>query len=108
MPSPQRMPTRERMVSGIQPGDTRVSIVGTVVDANGGILAVDDGTGKIDVSFEEPASATAGQMVRVFGRLMPTEGGFELQGEALQDFSGADVKLWRRVSELWEGSLNQL
>ena len=84
MPSPQRMPAKERMVSGIQSGDTRVSIVGTVVDANGGMMALDDGTGKIDVSFEEPAPATAGQLVRVFGRIIPREGGIELQGEAGQ------------------------
>jgi hypothetical protein len=102
------MPARERKISEISPEDARVSIVGTVVDSKGGIVAVDDGTGKIDVSFEEALPVNAGQLVRVSGRLIPIEGGFELQGDAFQDFSGAALQLWRKVSSLWEDSLKQL
>ena len=108
MTSPQRMPAKERRVSEIKPDDTRVGIVGTVVDFKGNVLAVDDGSGKINVSFEEAPSVNAGQLVRVFGRVMPLEGGVELQGEACQDFSKADLELWRKVSGLWENSLKQL
>jgi len=108
MPAPQRMPAKERKISEIGGEDTRVSIVGTVVDFKENILAVDDGTGKIDVSFEEPPNVKTGQLVRIFGRVIALEGGFELQGEAWQDFSQADLGLWRRVSEMWEKSLKQL
>ena len=108
MTSPQRMPAKERKISEITPEDTRVSIVGTIVDSKESILAVDDGTGKIHVSFEEPPSVKAGQLVRSFGRVMPLEGGVELQGEACQDFSNADLELWKKVSGLWENSLKQL
>jgi hypothetical protein len=108
MPVLQRMPAKERRISEISPEDTRVSIVGTVVDSNGGILAVDDGTGKTEVSFEYAPSSSPGQTVRVLGRVIPLEGGFELQGEAFQDFTGADLNLWRKVSGLWEDSIRQL
>lgn len=108
MPAPQRMPAKERKISEISGSDTRASIVGTVVDSSGNILAVDDGTGKIEISFEEPPEVRPGQIVRVSGRVMTLDSGFELQGEVCQDFSGQDVALFRQVSGLWEKSLQQL
>lgn len=104
MPGPQRMPAREKTIGEIGADDVRISIVGTVVDSSGSVLAVDDGSGKINASFEEPPGAGPGQMVRVTGRVMPVEGGFELQGEACLGFSG-DIETWRRVSGLWHESL---
>jgi len=108
MPSPQRIPAKERRVSEIKPEDARVSLVGTVVGFNGGVLAVDDGTGKINATFEEAPNVKTGQLVRLFGRTIPIEGGFEIQGEACQDFTGADLELYKKVSGLWESSLKQL
>ena len=102
------MPAKERRVSEVTPEDIRVSIVGTVVGSKENVLAVDDGTGKIDISFEEAPSVKAGQLVRIFGRVMPLENGVELQGEVCQDFSEADLELWKRVSNMWEESLKQL
>lgn len=108
MSSPQRMPAKERKISEVGTEDTRVSIVGTVVDFKENILAVDDGTGKIDASFEEAPTVNPGNLVRLLGRVIPLEGGFELQGEVCQDFSKADVELWRKVSDMWEKSLKEL
>lgn len=108
MPSPQRMPGMERKISEINGEDVRVSIVGTVVGSHENILVVDDGTGKIEVSFEENPSVKTGQLVRVYGRVISLEGGFELQGEVCQDFPNADLELWRRVSDMWGKSLKQL
>ncbi|UCD03354.1 MAG: replication protein RepA [Candidatus Aenigmatarchaeota archaeon] len=108
MSTPQRMPARERSVSSIKPEDTRVSLVGTVVGATGDTVAIDDGTGNVNVTFEEPPTLKTGQLVRVFGKTIPIEGGVEIQGEACQDFSVADVELYKKVSGLWESSLKQL
>ena len=108
MPSPQRMPALERKISDISQGDTRVSIVGTVVGFKDNIIVLDDGTGKIDVSFEEEPKVKDGQLVRIFGRVIPLDDGIELQGEVCHDFSDADLGLWRNVSGLWEESLKNL
>jgi hypothetical protein len=102
------MPAKERKISEIGGEDPRISIVGTVVDSKENIMAVDDGTGKIDVSFEEQPNVKTGQLARIFGRVITLEGGYELQGEVLQDFSNADLGLWRKVSAMWEKSLKQL
>ena len=102
------MRAKERKISDIGGDDTRVSIIGTVVGLNDNIMAVDDGTGKIDVSFEDKPQVKTGQLVRIFGRIIALEGGYEIQGEVCKDFSNADLGLWRKVSGLWEESLNRL
>ena len=102
------MPAKERKISEIGGEDTRVSIIGTVVGFTDNTLAVDDGTGKIDVSFEEKPNVSTGQLVRVFGRTIALEGGYEISGEVCQDFSNADLGLWRKVSGMWEESLSRL
>jgi RNase P/RNase MRP subunit p29 len=108
MPAPQRIPAKERKISGIGPHDSRVSIVGTVVDSGENVMVVDDGTGKIDIVFESPVQVRSGQRVRVVGKVMQAEDGPQMQGEAVQEFPEADLELWRRVGELWEKSLKQL
>ena len=108
MSSFQRVPAKERMIGEIASGDTRVSIVGAVVGLKENILAIDDGTGRISATFDPMPDLKAGQFVRVFGRLIPFESGLELQGEAINDFSGADIQLWRKAGGLWGRSLGQL
>lgn len=108
MTSLQRLPAKERAISEIAPGDVRVSVVGTVLASDGSVVSIDDGTGRIDASFEDFPGAVTGQQVKVIGKIVPLGEGFELQGEALQDFSGGDVRLWKKVSGLWEESLGTL
>ncbi|RLI98388.1 MAG: replication protein RepA [Candidatus Aenigmatarchaeota archaeon] len=96
----RQMPSVDRKVSEIKQDDVRVAIIGTVLDAQGNRLAIDDGTGNVNVSFEEDVSTEPGKMVRVLGRVMPMEGGVEIQGDALQDMSGLDMELKKKVDEL--------
>lgn len=96
----RRLPSMEREIAGIRPGDIRVSVIGTVIDMDGDRLVIDDGTGKIDVSSEKPIKSEVNQMVRVFGRVIPLEGGFELQAEVIQDMSGLDLGLFREIKGL--------
>ena len=93
----RRLPSVERKISGIRPEDVRVKILGTVIDKNGGRLVVDDGTGKIEVVFDGPVDVQVNQLVRVLGRVIPLEEGFELQSEILQDMSLLDMELLKKV-----------
>ena len=97
----RRMPSVERRVSGIKAEDIRVRVMGTIIDKKENSLVIDDGTGKIAVFFEEPVSGELNQMVRVFGRVIPVENGFEMQGEIVQDMSQLDVELHKKI----EGAL---
>ena len=99
----QRMlPSVDRKVSEIKEDDIRVRVLGTVVDKADNTVVVDDGTGKITATFDEPVKAGLAepkQLVRVFGRVINTADGLELQGEVVQDMSGLDVELYKRISK---------
>lgn len=101
--SPRRLPAHERRVTEIGKDDIRVRLLGTVIDASENVVVLDDGTGKISVVFRDPVRAETGKTVRIFGRVMPAEEGFELEGEILQDMSGVDVGLYRKTVELEKG-----
>ena len=96
----RRMPSVLRSVSEIGSGDMRVSLIGTVIDRQGNLAVIDDGTGQIRVSFEKELELPIDKLVRVFGRVLPLEGGFELQGEIIQDMSGLDMGLLKRVNSI--------
>ena len=100
--SPRRLPSVRKKVSDIGKDDVRVQLLGTIIDKKDNVIVIDDGTGKINVSFAESVKFEANQLVRVFGRVIPTESGFEIQGEVIQDMKGIDLDLFRKVEELEE------
>jgi uncharacterized protein YdeI (BOF family) len=96
----RRIPSVERRISEIMAEDMRVSIIGTVIDKQEESIILDDGTGKITIGFDNPVDIETDQIVRVFGRVIPLEQGFELQGEILQGMSGMDMELLKRLRGL--------
>ncbi len=95
----KRLPSVERMISDVSEKDIRVRVVGTVIDKKDELLIIDDGTGKIKANFFEPVKTELNQLVRVIGKVIPRDGGVEIQGEILQDMSGLDFGLMKRVGE---------
>jgi len=96
----RRIPSVERRISEIMAEDMRVSLIGTVIDKQDENIILDDGTGKITIGFDNAVAVETDQIVRVFGRVMPIESGFELQGEIVQDMKGLDRDLVKRMHEL--------
>ncbi|MBI4176325.1 MAG: OB-fold nucleic acid binding domain-containing protein [Candidatus Aenigmarchaeota archaeon] len=97
----RRLPSVRRSVSDIRGEDIRVSVMGTVIEKHEAMLTLDDGTGHISISLpEEAREVKPGQIVRVFGRVIPMEGGFEIEAEIVQDMAGLDMDLYRKVEGL--------
>ena len=96
----RRLPSVPRKVNGISQNDVRVSVTGTVIDVSENGMVLDDDTGRISISFENRPNLKTGQLVRVFGRVMPAAEGVELRGEILQDMSGLDTALRKRSEAL--------
>jgi hypothetical protein len=96
----RRIPSVERRISEIMAEDMRVSLVGTVIDKQEENIILDDGTGKITIGFDNPVDVETDQIVRVFGRVMPIEAGFELQGEIVQDMRNLDREMLKKLREL--------
>ena len=96
----KRMPSVDRTVSGIKPEDIRVAIIGTVIDSQENRMVIDDGTGKVTVSFEAPVQTETSKLVRVLGRVMPMDSGVEIQGDVLQSMDGLDMVLKKKIDEI--------
>jgi hypothetical protein len=96
----RRLPSVEKAIADISPEDIRVRVLGTVIDVQDSALMLDDGSGKLHVTFENPVTTKPNQLVRVFGRVIPLEQGVQLQGELVQDMSHLDVNLYKKVHAL--------
>ncbi len=94
----RRLPSIEKCISDIHPdSDVRVRIMGTIIDMGPNSLVLDDGTGKIEVYFEELPKVRQGQFVRVITRILPLIDGFECKGEVLQGLDGFNVEMYKKA-----------
>ena len=88
-------PAVKRRVAEINPNlDSRISLIGKIIDIEEKVLVLDDGTGKINISFSDDIpkpELKPGQMVRVFGFVIPSEP-VEIQAEIIQDMSKLKLK----------------
>jgi uncharacterized protein YdeI (BOF family) len=98
--SRRRMPSVERRISEIRPGDMRVRLVGTVVDRQENRIVLDDGSGRVNVSFGFSPQANPKQFVRVFGRVIETGNGLEVDGEIVQNMEKLDKDLYKKINSL--------
>ncbi len=98
----RRKPAVERGISEIKEEDTRVALIGKAFKINkmDYTFWLDDGTGVILVESEENVLPEVGQIVRVIGRLIRNEEGVHVYGEAIQDFSDADLEALKEIREL--------
>jgi hypothetical protein len=96
----RRLPSVFRRVAEIRPEDMRISVIGTVIDKADDGIVLDDGSGRLDITMVEPFEAEVKGLVRVFGRVIPTEEGFHLQGEIVQDMSGLDLELLKKAESI--------
>lgn len=96
----KRFPALSKKISNITETDVRVRVMGTLVDKKDTVVIVDDGTGKIDVTFEEPPKNPVGSRVRIMGRVIPSEGAVNLQGELIQIMDGIDLDLLKKAEEI--------
>ena len=97
----RRLPSIEKSISEIHPdSDVRIRLIGTVIDIGPNSIVLDDGSGKIEVYFEEIPKVRQGQLVRVITRILPLIDGYECKGEILQSLDGFNLKLYKKARDL--------
>ncbi len=88
-------PAVKRKVKDLNPNlDSRVSLIGRVIDLKENLLVLDDGTGRINISFSEDTpkpELKQEQVARVFGFIIPSDP-VEVQAEIIQDMSKLKLK----------------
>jgi hypothetical protein len=94
----RRLPAVEKIISDIHPdSDVRIRVLGTIIDMGPNSIVLDDGSGKIEVYFEEMPNVKQGQMVRVITRIIPLIDGYECKGEVLQTLEGFNLELYKKA-----------
>ncbi|MFH1474178.1 MAG: replication protein RepA [Candidatus Aenigmatarchaeota archaeon] len=97
----RRLVAVEKRIEEIQPElDVRVRLMGTVIDVAHNSIVIDDGSGKIDISFERDPLVKEGQLVRVITRVLPLIDGFQCRGEAVQTLDGFNIDLYNKAKEI--------
>ncbi|MEM7813777.1 MAG: hypothetical protein QW548_02660 [Candidatus Aenigmatarchaeota archaeon] len=104
-----RAPAVPRALSEINPEtDVRVRLLCRVIDKTvDGVIVEDVPTlpassipaPQIEVMLEHDVAAALkpDDIVRIFARVLPLENGFELHGELVQDVSGLDLELYKKI-----------
>jgi len=90
----------EKKISDISPTkDIKVRILGTVVSKIDNSIFIDDGTGTAQVLLGSDITQdiTENQLVRVFGRVIPSGDGFDISAEIIQDMKNLNIKLYSTV-----------
>lgn len=94
----KRFVAAERSISSIKPEDVRVKIVGTIIDKVDDSFVMDDGTGNIRV-VGNIGDFKTGMYVRVIGRIAPSENGYDINAEIVQNFD-VDAQLFKKADQL--------
>ncbi|MBI2579030.1 MAG: replication protein RepA [Candidatus Aenigmarchaeota archaeon] len=94
----RRAPAMPRRITEINPEkDIRVRIFGRVLDKSDGTLIVDDGSSSAEIVVDNSETVRAGDVVRIFARVLPLETGYELRGEVIQIMNDMDTALLRKI-----------
>lgn len=90
---PQRyVPKR---ISEIKSSDTRVSVIGKIVEAKNNSIVIEDESGSAEIFSEHPEEV--GRLVRIF--CTAVEG--RLKAEVIQSLNGFDINLYHKVQDLY-------
>jgi hypothetical protein len=94
-----------KKLSDISSDDSRVAVVGTVIDIDekNFVFTLDDSSKKINVILLDDQlihKAKVGKILRVIGLVIAGDSGIELKGELVQDFTGLNVEYYNKYLDL--------
>ncbi len=100
----KRSPAVYRNVNEINPEkDSRVRLLGKVINKKDDILIIDDGTKVAEITMMNDFDVAIGETVRVFCRVIPLEEGYELRGELIQKMNDLNVEYYKTAIKKFRG-----
>lgn len=94
---------KEKFVKDLGFSDFRVAVSGVIVSAKDSGFLLGDGSGEVYINLngmDKQPVIKDNSTVRVFGRLVPYENGFEIHGEIVQDLTGIDMGALKKIKEI--------
>jgi hypothetical protein len=98
----RRTPYQEKNIKDLNVADFKVSISGAVAGLRDDGFLVGDGSGEVFINtsrMEKIDVYKDNEIVKIFGRLMPYESGFEIQSEIIQPLAGINMAALRKIKD---------
>jgi len=86
---------KPKNISEITKNDSKVAVVGKVVEVDENFFILDDDTGKVQVNFE--GEIKKGKILRVFCSLADER----LNADTVQELNDFDLNLFKKIKELY-------
>ncbi len=94
----------EKRIIDLDEMDSKVKIMGFLVDKKENTIVLDDGSGKIKI-FTDATNVidnlNINQFIRIFGSIIPVENDIEIRADIVQDLSGLNIDLFKKTKELY-------
>jgi len=94
----------EKRIIDLDEMDSKVRIMGFLVDKKENTIVLDDGSGKIKI-FTDATNVidnlNINQFIRIFGSIIPVENDIEIRADIVQDLSGLNIDLFKKTKELY-------
>jgi hypothetical protein len=87
-----------KKISQISESDSKVAIIGKVIDVGEDSFILDDDTGKVEIATDIPVEKDS--LLRVFCSMVDGH----LKADVVQDLKGLDLNLYKRIEELYNKS----
>ena len=75
--------------------DSRISLIGKIIEKKDDSFVLDDGSGKIEIFSEEEVEEN--KLIRVFCSIIEKQ----IKADIIQDLNGFDLNLFNKVRELY-------
>ncbi len=99
----RRLPAVEKPVSEISQNDIRVRVLGRVIDKTNSVIVVDDGSGKLEIQYDQEPGIAVGEAVKIVTRVFPLIDGYECKAECFQKLDGLDLGLYKKARSIVAG-----
>jgi len=93
---------KEKFVKDLTFSDFKVAVSGNVMSLREGGFLLGDGSGEVYITIaemEKNPGCREKDVVRVMGRIVPYDEGFEIQAEIVQNLNGIDMGALKRIKE---------
>ena len=94
----------EKQINKLSVNDGMVCLAGIPIIVNDSLLIIDDGTANINVFLPDSFIEKQSKFIRAFGKVLEIDGKLALQADFIQDLTGIDIALYKKVKQLIDKS----
>lgn len=93
---------KEKFIKDLDFSDFKIAVSGTVVSIRENGFLLGDGSGEVYVNtseMEAKSDRKEKDVLKVMGRIVPYENGFEIQADIIRNITGVDLGALKRIKE---------